>query len=563
MSAVWVAGLVDVLMALAFYLPISTGVLFIVPISSMGMGAYGAAELAIHGTPTFVCIMAGAAFGFAFAVVGGLVVLRLKTWSGAIASLAVVEIVQVIFQKINAIGGAQGLYGVPLFTHLSTALIVVVPILVVLLVLEMTRTGNVVEAVRSDSLAADCAGISVNRVRMAVFAFSGALAGLAGALSTGFLGFVEPGSYGFAQINQFLLATILGGSTTAVGSLLGGVTVNGLPHVLGFLSSYTLLVFSLVVVAVMLVRPEGLISRRRVKRVIQGTLPLKQLRHRVDRGPAPAGRERPVLRGAEREIRTLTATSLSKSFGGADVLSAVDLEVHTGEVLGIIGANGAGKTTLVNVLTGVVRADSGSVAVGRGSGLRSIPRLRPRKAVRLGIARTFQNGRLYTGLTVGEHVSLLSGVDGRRLLELVGLNGREDEMAADMPYGDQRRLEIARALATKPDFLILDEPAAGMTRAEAAEVADLIRTLTADGVGVLLIDHNVDFVSGISGRLVAMDFGQVVVAGPPSTVLSDKRVIDAYLGSETGRLGVDSENVDAADVKSSEHDIASRTDSSL
>jgi ABC-type branched-subunit amino acid transport system ATPase component len=148
----------------------------------------------------------------------------------------------------------------------------------------------------------------------------------------------------------------------------------------------------------------------------------------------------------------------------------------------------------------------------------------------MGIARTFQHERLFPGLTVAEHVSLLRGSDAAAALSMVGLTGSADARAADLPYGDQRLVDIARAMVTKPTFLILDEPAAGMTRQESAEVAGLIQRICADGVGVIVIDHNVEFTSGVSDRMIAMDFGEVIAAGSPAEVLANQAVIDAYLG---------------------------------
>lgn len=528
-SALAVAIAIDVLMAISLYLPMATGSLFIMPIGAMGVGAYTAAELAIHGMSAGVAIAAGALAGGVVALVTGLVVVRLQSWSSAVASLAMVEVLQVFFQNFVPIGGSAGLLGVPLFTPIDTTFVVTAVVVVVLVVIELSRTGDVLEAIRDDELAAASSGLRIRYVRLATFAGSGVIGGLGGALSAGYLGFVDPATYGFSQLNNYLLAAVFGGSTTALGSLFGGAVVNLIPQFVSFAANNTLIVFSLLVVVIMLVRRQGLITRWMLKFLLR--LVRRGLRRLGWTLPRRAS-HLPRYLARRTRYTTLTGTGISKSYGGVRVLDDVGIEVHTGEVLGIIGANGAGKTTLVNVLTGVVRSDAGEVRLSTAddSGGVVVRRFSPSRAVRLGIARTFQNGRLFPGLTIAEHVSLLHGVDGRAELALVGLGESGDTRASSLSYGDQRLVEIARALVTEPAFLILDEPAAGMTREEAQNVSDLIRRTCERGVGVILIDHNVEFTTTVSDRMIAIDFGRVIAGGTPTEVLADQAVVEAYLG---------------------------------
>jgi ABC-type branched-subunit amino acid transport system ATPase component len=312
-----------------------------------------------------------------------------------------------------------------------------------------------------------------------------------------------------------------------LGSLFGGAVVNVIPQWVSFAANNTLIVFSLLVVVIMLVRRQGLITRRMVKIVVAALGRWLRLDRLL---PRPRASRLPRYLAGRTAYSTMAGTDIRKSYGGVQVLDGVEIEVRCGEVLGIIGANGAGKTTLVNVLTGVVRCDSGAVEVSGEHGSRTMHRFGPGGAVRAGIARTFQNGRLFPGLTIGEHVSLLRGKHGGGELELVGLHEKAGDRAASLSYGDQRLVEIARALVTEPSFLILDEPAAGMTSEEARHVRDLVRRTSERGVGVIVIDHNVEFTSSVCDRMIAMDFGRVIARGTPREVLADNAVIEAYLG---------------------------------
>jgi branched-chain amino acid transport system permease protein len=496
-------------------------------------------------SPVIVGLPVGAAVGAAAAFVVGLPVLRLRGVFLAIATIAFGEMVRVFMNNAEWTNGALGLR-MEKWVTFDFAWIIVAVLAYLFWRLGPSRTGRAFAAVREDELAASSMGVNVVRTRMTSFIASGAIAGVYGVMFAYFFGRITPATFDFGLTVDGLVTAVLGGYLVFFGPILGAGFFTAVPEIqtaVGLEAGWIHpLVTGLLLLGVILFLPGG----------------LSTVFSRLRRTPAPPEADFAPLDGLaplpDKGTKIAELRGLGKAYGAVQAVRDVDLEISSGEVLGIIGPNGAGKTTLVNMISGLETPTSGSgeilgVKLGTPGGAH--------RFAQAGVSRTFQHSKLFDRLTVldnvlvGTHAVSKSTYlrrllwlpsarrDERRALALawaqlrrVGLADRAHLRPGALSYGDQRRLEIARALAAHPTLLILDEPAAGMNHVEAAELARLIRSLAEDGITVLFIEHNVKMVLEACTRLVVLNFGEVIAAGEPAAVAADPQVVEAYLGTE-------------------------------
>jgi branched-chain amino acid transport system permease protein len=400
-----------------------------------------------------------------------------------------------------------------------------------------TRLGRSMRAVRDNELAAGVNGIDVFRTKVLAFALSALLGGLAGGLFAGGFAYVSPDQFSFAESIQFLTMSLLGGVASPIGSAIGTGLLILIPEWLRFLKSVPglyLAIYGLSVILIIRFMPDGIwgfinvaTERWRARAKVQAAGPALQL------VPATVGGD-----------MVLQVKGLAKYFGGLKAVDGVDIEVRRGGVHALIGPNGSGKTTTLNVLSGLYQATAGKVVLD-GTDVTEMP---PHLRAAAGLGRTFQNIRLFRSMTALENVvvgaerpgNTLIGQGGEDALKqramssltFVGLGARANEMISSFSYGHQRLIEIARALAANPTLLLLDEPAAGLNSTEKLELHELLKRIAAQGLTILIIDHDMTLVSEAAQHITVLNFGRRIADGESMAVLRHPDVVSAYLGTE-------------------------------
>jgi branched-chain amino acid transport system permease protein len=515
----------------------------------VGVGAYTAAFLAIRlGLSPWLTLPIGIALSVLLALALGAITLRM---SGHYLPLATIAWGLTIYYTISnmeflgkydgsSLGSGRGIYGLIWIFALVCALAVTR--------LLDSRTGRAIRALKDGTTMAEAMGISTFRYKLIAFVLAAVLAAISGWLFAHFQRTVNPSPFGLNKGIEYLFMAVLGGVGHVWGAFLGAGVLKIvedqlqtlLPRLIGSSGNFEIIVFGLVLIAVLKYAPDGLWT------FVGKWLPAPdRVRDWGDAAKLPL-RDKP----AAGEL-VLDVDQVRKEFGGLVAVNDISFQIRAGDIVGLIGPNGAGKSTTFNLITGVLSLTSGKVNF-RGKSVTGLP---SRLIARRGMSRTFQHVKMIPEMTVLENVALggylrtrsgtikailrLDRAEERSLfaeaeaqLQRIGMAGQMHELAGNLALGPQRLMEIARALCTDPALLLLDEPAAGLRLKEKQALADVLRQLKREGLSILLVEHDMDFVMGLTDRIVVMEFGARLIEGTPDEVQASPAVRAAYLGTE-------------------------------
>lgn len=528
------------------------------------IGAYGSGLLTLRaGWTPLPALMASAVVSMAFAYLLGRPILRLRGFVLAMASLAVqIILIHLASESMELTGGAMGLTGVPAFSVLgwrfesAASMFYLVWAFALLAVfvcrnITVSRIGLSLRAIATTEAGAASVGIDIAKQKVRMFVLSAAMASVAGSLTAHYLRLIEPQIFNLQYGFSILTSVIIGGLTSPWGGLIGAALVTALRESMKGLSMPLLemLIMGIATVLALIAMPGGIVGllrSRRPRALISAPEPLVG---------GVGGSQLPrssACTGSGNAVSTslLTASDVSIAFGSLKAVDNVSFEVPEGKITALIGPNGAGKTTTFNLLCGYLPCSSGKVTFAG----HDVQDLRVDEIARMGVARTFQLIQLFSGMTVLENVmagrvrfahssiaTICAGMPGPRreeedakrqamkYLQFVGMSELAHEAPQSLPFGKQRQIELARALATEPSLIIMDEPASGLNDSETEELAQLIVRIRAAGTTVLLVEHDLRLVMGLSDHVVVLDRGRKLEEGPPDEVRNAKSVIDAYL----------------------------------
>ncbi|WP_298984690.1 ATP-binding cassette domain-containing protein [uncultured Roseibium sp.] len=542
----FVIGLVALTTILGAGLNVLYGLTGLVSLGQVGffaIGAYASGIATLSGLSFWVALPLSAGIA---GVAGGLLAVPAVRMAGPF--LAMVTIAFAFIVEHGAVewrsltGGQNGLMGFPmpaiggyLFSERDLVLLSVVLAGLSLYLfrrLADSGWGMAMTGMRDAEIAASSLGYRPFVIKSAAFVIAAALAGLAGGLFTPLMMFIAPSNFPFSQSILFLFAILIGGSGTVLGPLAGALVTVLLPEFLSGLAEYRLLFFGGLLIGVLLLAPRGIVG------TVSSFMPTR----RQEIAPASVADVETVL-CKEGSGVLLELDTLGISFGGVRAVDDVSLSIRPGEVTSIIGPNGAGKTTILNMVSGFYAPSDGRILLG-GKNLAGAP---AHAVARAGIARTYQTTKLFENLSVVANVvsGLSRGALGNPwidvqsagnlelaagLLRFCGYQGDLEKRAGDLPHVDRRLVEIARAMAMRPEILLLDEPAAGLMRADKEALGNLLSRIAGLGLSVVLVEHDMDLVMGISDRILAVDAGTPIAFGTPAEIQVDETVIAAYLG---------------------------------
>ncbi len=523
-------------------------------VALLTLGAYATSVLAagnvMPAVPPYLALGIAAAIGGVFGLIVGLPALRLRTFYFAITTLGFATIVtQVALAWQSVTGGGVGVAG-PIFPppfssqwgfyYFCFGLAVICTWMTTNVA--ASRFGRALTAIRDAEVAAEASGISKPPLLAAVFVFSGAVAAVAGGLFASLQSYITPDAFTFDLSVLFFIAILIGGRGSILGPLLGTILLTVLPEFAAPLVAWSTFLYAVLLLVIVLAMPGGIAEVLDFK----NRRPLESHRAIV---PRPDLLER--LLGTARDAGALTLEQVALSFGGVRAIDDLDLEIRCGKVHGLIGPNGSGKTTTLNVISGYYAPQRGTVRLN-GTAL---PLFARHRRAHMRIARTFQTPRIVGSASVLENVMIGGTIDGagtfvESLLSLprhrhdeamlhdtamlaltaVGLERLAPVRADRLQHSELRFTEIARALMLRPAFLLLDEPAAGLSAEEIGQLGVLLVAIARTGVGVLVVEHHADLIFDICHHVTVLNLGRTLAAGTPSQIRSHREVVNAYLG---------------------------------
>ena len=498
----------------------------------------------------FAALAIAGAVGAVFGVVVGLPALRLRTFYFAMSTLGFATIVaQIALAWQSVTGGGIGIAGPEFPAPFNTAwgyyyLCIGFAAVCTWLSANIahSRFGRALIAIRDAEVAAEATGISKPRMLMAIFLLAGALAAIAGGLFASLQTYITPDAFTFDLSVLFFIAILIGGRGSILGPMLGTIILTILPEIAAPLAAWSTFLYAVLLLVIVLVMPGGIAALLDLR----NRRPLASNRAIV---PRPAALAECFRKSAG--DKTLNLRRITLSFGNVRAIDNLDLDVKPGEIHGLIGPNGSGKTTTLNVISGYYIAKAGTIGLGD----RVLEPGQPTLRARHGIARTFQTPRVIGEASVLQNVMIGGTIDGRAsfveallalprnrrdermlgekaraLLGVVGLETLADVRADRLQHSELRFIEIARALMLEPDFLLLDEPAAGLSSDEIERLAALIKAISRRGTGLLLVEHHADLIFDICDQVTVLNLGRILAAGTPAEIRVHKEVVSAYLG---------------------------------